>query len=268
MSVPDIRNEFAGRVTVVTGGGSGIGRAIAQRYGAAGGKVIVLGRREEPLKETVELIAAAGGSADYVQCDVRDAAAVAEAIDGVVAREGRIDGLVNNAAGNFVAPGESLSPNGWKAVIDIVLNGSFYATHAAAQHMLAAGSGSILNVIATYAWHGHPGTVHSAAAKGGIVAMTRTLAVEWAARGVRVNCIAPGPTETEGAGKALWGTDAARARVQGGVPAGRFASPEEIAESASFLMSDRADYITGEVLVVDGGQWLGKSVYTDEKGNS
>lgn len=265
MMIPDIRNEFSGRVAVVTGGGSGIGRAIAQRYGAAGGKVVVLGRREEPLKETVELIIGAGGSADFVSCDVRDAVGLAEAIDGVVAREGRIDVLVNNAAGNFVSPGENLSPNGWKAVIDIVLNGSFYATHAAAQHMLAAGSGSILNVIATYAWHGHPGTVHSAAAKGGIVAMTRTLAVEWAARGVRVNCIAPGPTETEGAGRALWGSDAARARVQGGVPAGRFASPEEIAESASFLLSDRADYVTGEVLVVDGGQWLGKSVYTDEK---
>lgn len=268
MTVPDIRNEFDQRVAVVTGGGSGIGRAIAQRYAAAGGKVVVLGRREDPLKETVDLIEAAGGCADFASCDVRDPALLAEVIDSVAASEGRIDALVNNAAGNFVSPGEDLSPNGWKAVIDIVLNGSFYATHAAAQHMLAAGSGSILNVIASYAWHGHPGTVHSAAAKGGIVAMTRTLAVEWAARGVRVNCIAPGPTETEGAGKALWGSDVARARVQGGVPAGRFARPEEIAESASFLMSDRADYITGEVLVVDGGQWLGKSVYTDEKAST
>lgn len=213
-------------MAVVTGGGSGIGRAIARRYAAAGGKVVVLGRHEDPLKETVDLI---------------------------------------QAAGNFVSPGESLSPNGWKSVIDIVLDGSFHATHAAAQHMLAAGSGSILNVIASCAWHGHPGTVHSAAAKGGIVAMTATLAVEWAARGVRVNCIAPGPTETEGAGKALWGSDVARARVQGGVPAGRFARPEDIAESAPLLMSDRADHITGEIRVVDGGQWLGKSVYTDEK---
>jgi NAD(P)-dependent dehydrogenase (short-subunit alcohol dehydrogenase family) len=130
--------------------------------------------------------------------------------------------------------------------------------------MLAQGSGSILNVIATYAWHGHPGTVHSAAAKGGVVAMTRTLAVEWAPRGVRVNCIAPGPTETEGAGRALWGTEDARARVLGGVPAGRFASPDEIAESAVYLLSDRADYVTGEVLVADGGQWLGKSIYAAE----
>ncbi|MFL4474084.1 SDR family oxidoreductase [Paeniglutamicibacter sp. MACA_103] len=262
MIVPDISTEFRGKVAVVTGGGSGIGRAIAQRYAAAGGKVVVLGRREEPLRETVRLITEAGGQADHVSCDVRDAPGVAEAIDAVVAREGRLDALVNNAAGNFVAAGEDLSPNGWKTVIDIVLNGTFYATNAAAKHMLAAGSGSILNVIATYAWHGHPGTVHSAAAKGGIVAMTRTLAVEWAARGVRVNCIAPGPTETEGAGAALWGTEAARARVLGGVPAGRFASPREIAESASYLLGPRADYITGEVMVVDGGQWLGKSVYT------
>ena len=265
MIVPDIREEFSGLVAVVTGGGSGIGRAIARRYAAAGGKVVVIGRREEPLAETVRLITEAGGQADYVSCDVRDAAGMAAAIDGVAAREGRIDALVNNAAGNFIVPGEDLSPNGWKAVIDIVLNGTFFATHAAAQHMLAAGSGSILNVIASYAWTGHPGTVHSAAAKGGIVAMTRTLAVEWAARGVRVNCIAPGPTETEGAGAALWGTDAARAKVLDGVPSGRFASPAEIAESASYLLSPRADYVTGEVMVVDGGQWLGKSTYTDER---
>lgn len=264
MTLSDLRSEFDGHVAVVTGGGSGIGRAIAQRYSEAGGKVIVVGRREDPLKETKSLIESAGGSADFVCCDVRDASALSDAIDGVVAREGRIDALVNNAAGNFVSPAENLSPNGWKAVIDIVLNGTFYATSAAARHMLAAGSGSILNVIATYAWHGHPGTVHSAAAKGGIVAMTRTLAVEWASHGVRVNCIAPGPTETEGAGRALWGSDAARARVQAGVPMDRFASPEEIAESASFLLSKRAGYVTGEVLVADGGQWLGKSIYTSE----
>ncbi|MDQ2851488.1 MAG: SDR family oxidoreductase [Actinomycetota bacterium] len=268
VTVPDISREFSGQVVVVTGGGSGIGRAIAERYSAAGGKAIVLGRREAPLRETVDRITAAGGLADFACCDMRDAAAVLKTIDDVVQREGRLDALVNNAAGNFVSPAEKLSPNGWKAVIDIVLNGSFYAARAAAPHMLAAGSGSILNVIATYAWHGHPGTVHSAAAKGGVVAMTRTLAVEWAGRGVRVNAIAPGPTETEGAGAALWGTDEARSRVQSGVPAGRFASPEEIAESACYLLSGRASYVTGEVLVVDGGQWLGKSIYTDERARS
>lgn len=256
--------EFTGQVALVTGGGSGIGRGIALRYAAGGGTVVVLGRRLEPLEETVRLAEAYGVSAAAVACDVRDSDAVTAAVDSVVANHGRIDALVNNAAGNFVCPAEDLSPGGWRAVVDIVLNGSFYATLAAAQHMLPAGRGAILNVIATYAWHGHPGTVHSAAAKGGVVAMTRTLASEWGGRGVRVNCIAPGPTETEGAGAALWPTDEDRTRVLGTVPAGRFTTPEEVAESAAFLLDHRrAGYVNGDVLTVDGGQWLGKSVYAD-----
>lgn len=259
----DTSTEFAGRVALITGGGSGIGRAIAQRWALAGGVAAVLGRRKEALDETVGLITAAGGRAEAVVCDVRDHAAVATAVDTLVAGHGRLDALVNNAAGNFVVPSEDLSPGGWKAVTDIVLNGTYYCTHAAARHMLAQGGGTVLNIIASYAWHGHPGTVHSAAAKGGVVAMTRTLAVEWGARGVRVNCLAPGPTETAGAGAALWGTEQARRDVLASVPANRFAEPAEIAESAAFLLSARAGYVTGEVLVADGGQWLGKSIYTD-----
>lgn len=259
----DTSTEFSGRVALITGGGSGIGRAIAQRWALAGGVAAVLGRRKEALDETVGLITAAGGRAEAVVCDVRDHEAVAAAVEGLVAGHGRLDALVNNAAGNFVVPSEDLSPGGWKAVTDIVLNGTYYCTHAAARHMLAHGGGTVLNIIAGYAWHGHPGTVHSAAAKGGVVAMTRTLAVEWGARGVRVNCLAPGPTETAGAGAALWGTEQARRDVLASVPANRFAEPAEIAESAAFLLSDRAGYITGEVLVADGGQWLGKSIYTD-----
>ncbi|MEU6285289.1 SDR family oxidoreductase [Streptomyces sp. NPDC047028] len=258
-------DEFRGQTALVTGGGSGIGRAIALRWAAGGGHVTVLGRREEALRGTVELIEAAGGAADAVACDVRDAAAVDDAVDQVAERHGRLDVLVNNAAGNFVVPGEQLSPGGWKAVIDIVLNGTFHCTRAAARHMLPRNRGAVLNVIAGYAWHGHPGTVHSAAAKGGVLAMTRTLAVEWAARGVRVNCIAPGPTETEGAAAALWPDRAARDRVLSSVPAGRFTTPDEVAESAAFLISDRAAYVTGDVLVVDGGQWLGKSIYTSAR---
>ena len=259
----DAATEFSGRVALITGGGSGIGRAIAQRWAQAGGVAAVLGRRKEALDETVSLITDAGGRAEAVVCDVRDHQAVAAAVDALVDGHGRLDALVNNAAGNFVVPSEDLSPGGWKAVTDIVLNGTYYCTHASARHMLAQGGGTVLNVIASYAWHGHPGTVHSAAAKGGVVAMTRTLAVEWGARGVRVNCLAPGPTETAGAGAALWGTEQARRDVLASVPANRFAAPAEIAESAAFLLSDRAGYITGEVLVADGGQWLGKSIYTD-----
>ncbi|MDK3255575.1 SDR family oxidoreductase [Blastococcus capsensis] len=255
--------EFSGQVALVTGGGSGIGRAIALRYAAGGGDVAVLGRRPEPLEETARMAEEFGVRTLVVPCDVRDPAAVTAAVDGVVAGLGRLDALVNNAAGNFISRAEELSPNGWRAVIDIVLNGTFHCTRATAPHMLAAGRGSILNVIASYAWHGHPGTVHSAAAKGGVLAMTRTLAAEWGSRGVRVNCISPGPTETEGAGAALWPTDEARARVLGSVPANRFTTPEEVAESAAFLLDDRrAGYVTGDVLSVDGGQWLGKVVYT------
>ncbi|HJR36895.1 MAG TPA: SDR family oxidoreductase [Nocardioidaceae bacterium] len=260
-------DEFAGQVALVTGGGSGIGRAIALRYAAGGGDVVVLGRREEPLEETARYAEKYGVQAGVVSCDVRNPDAVNEAVEEVVSRYGRLDALVNNAAGNFVCAAEDLSPNGWKAVIDIVLNGGFYCTRAAAQHMLPAGRGAILNVIASYAWHGHPGTVHSAAAKAGVLAMTRTLASEWGGRGVRVNCIAPGPTETEGAGAALWPTDEDRARVLGSVPAGRFTTPDEVAESAVFLLDNRrAGYVNGEVLTVDGGQWLGKVVYADSSG--
>lgn len=254
-------DDFTGKVALVTGGGSGIGRGIALEHASRGGTVVVMGRRPEPLAETVRMAQKLGAVAESVSCDVRDADAVTSAIDDVVARHGRLDALVNNAAGNFIVPGEDLSPGGWRAVIDIVLNGTFYCTRAAAQHMLAAGSGSILNVIATYAWHGHPGTVHSAAAKAGVLAMTRTLAVEWAGRGVRINCVAPGPTETEGAGAALWATPEDRERVLASVPAGRFTTPEEVAATAAFLLSDSAAYITGEVMTVDGGQWLGKQVY-------
>ncbi len=260
----DPRTEFAGQVALVTGGGSGIGRAIALRWAAGGGDIAVLGRRTEPLEETARLAAEHGVRTRVVSCDVRDAAAVTEAIDSVVADLGRLDAVVNNAAGNFVCPAEDLSPGGWRAVVDIVLNGTFHVTRAAAQHMLPAGRGAILNVIASYAWHGHPGTVHSAAAKGGVLAMTRTLAAEWGGRGVRVNCLAPGPTETEGAGAALWPTESDRERVLASVPAGRFTTPEEVAESAAFLLSHaRAAYVNGDVLSVDGGQWLGKTVYAD-----
>jgi NAD(P)-dependent dehydrogenase (short-subunit alcohol dehydrogenase family) len=257
--------DLHGRVAVVTGGGSGIGRAIALRYAAAGGTVTVLGRRPEPLEETRRLAERSGGVVRTASVDVRDADALTAAIDAVAARHGRLDALVNNAAGNFVVPAEELSPNGWRAVVDIVLNGTFFATRAAARHMLPAGDGAIVNVIASYAWHGHPGTVHSAAAKGGVLAMTRTLAAEWGSRGVRVNCLAPGPTETEGAGAALWPTPEARARVLSSVPAGRFTTPEEVAEAAFFLLEDRSRYITGTTMVIDGGQWLGRPVYGEPR---
>ena len=254
--------SFEGRAYIVTGGGSGIGRAIALRLVQAGASVAVVGRTQSRLSEVVEAAGPAGGAVLPVIADVRDPDAARAAVDAVTAEFGRIDGLVNNAAGNFVCPAEDLSTNGWRAVIDIVLNGTWNFTSAVGRELIAAGRpGSILSVVASYAWTGHPGTVHSAAAKAGVVTMMRTLAVEWARFGIRANCIAPGPTTTDGAGAALWATDEARSRVLESVPAGRFATPEEIGDVAAFLMSDQAAYISGDVLTVDGGQSLGRQVY-------
>ena len=222
MTAPDIRAEFADRVAVVTGGGSGIGRAIAVRWAAAGGTVAVLGRREEALNETVALAEQAGGTGIALPCDVRDAAAVDAAIDSVVERTGRLDALVNNAAGNFVVPGENLSPNGWKAVIDIVLNGTFYCTRAASRHMLAAGSGVDPQRDRHLRLARPPRHRPQRGSQG------RRRRDDAHARG-RVGCARrapqlhrPGSHRDRRAGAALWPTDEARSQVLSSVPAGPF----------------------------------------------
>lgn len=252
--------QFAGKVAVITGGGSGIGLGIAHRLAAGGATLALIGRDPDKLAR-----AQSGISAERVttrSLDVRDHDAVEEAFASIAAELGGLHILVNNAAGNFVVPAEEMSPRGFKAVVDIVLNGTFYCSRSFARLVKEQESGgAILNVIATYAWTGHPGVVHSAAAKAGVQAMTRTLAVEWARYGIRINCIAPGPTETEGAGAALWPTEQDRTSLTNSVPLKRFTTPEEVATSAAFLLSDDAGYITGDTLVVDGGQWLGKQVY-------
>lgn len=263
MNTTHVLNEdLTGRAYLVTGGGSGIGAAIARRLATQGASVTVAGRRKDKLDEVVDSITRLGGSAMAQPTDVRDPEQAELATSATVERFGRIDGLVNSAAGNFVVPAASLSPNGWRAVIDIVLNGTWNCTSAVGRELIAAGRpGSILNVVAAYAWTGHPGTVHSAAAKAGVLTMSKTLAVEWAEHGIRVNCIAPGPTLTEGAGAALWATPEEHDAVLASVPMGRFVEPDEVAGLASFLMSDRAGYVTGEVLTADGGQSLGKQIY-------
>jgi NAD(P)-dependent dehydrogenase (short-subunit alcohol dehydrogenase family) len=260
---------FADRVALVTGGGSGLGRAFALEFARLGAAVVIAGRRPEPLEETVGLIAERGGSALAHPTDVRDPEQVDALVTAGVERFGRLDVLVNNAAGNFVVKAEDLSPNGWRAVVAIVLDGGFLCSRAAGRQMMEQGDGgAILSVIASYAWTGGPGTVHSAAAKAGIVAMTRTLAVEWAPHGIRANCICPGPADTEGAGQALWPTEDDRKRVAASVPAGRLATPEEVAWWATALCSPFAGYITGETLTIDGGHWLEQESYMPALGKS
>jgi NAD(P)-dependent dehydrogenase (short-subunit alcohol dehydrogenase family) len=251
-----------GRVAVVTGGGSGLGRALALELARLGAGVTVAGRRPEPLAETVRLVEERGGRALAQPTDVREPEAVDALVERTVSDLGRLDVLVNNAAGNFVARAEDLSPNGWRAVVGIVLDGTFLCSRAAGRRMIEQGDGgAILSVIASYAWTGGPGTVHSAAAKAGVQALTRTLAVEWARHGIRVNCICPGPTDTEGAGAALWPSEEDRARVAATVPLGRLATPEEVAAWGAALLSPHAGYITGETLTIDGGHWLEQESY-------
>ncbi|MBV8117308.1 MAG: SDR family oxidoreductase [Candidatus Eremiobacteraeota bacterium] len=228
---------------------------MAQSFAREGAAVFVIGRRQDKLDETVASIRNDGGDAGAFAADVRDAAKVQEVVEGVVARSGRIDVLVNNAAGNFICPSEKLSPNGFKSVVDIVLLGTFNCTRCAFD-ALRTSKGAILNIVAAYAWSGEPGAVHSASAKAGVLAMTRTLASEWGRFGIRANAIAPGPIHTEGTDANLWSVADVEARVRRSVPLGRLGEPDDVARAALWLCSDEAAWISGATLSVDGAQWL------------
>jgi NAD(P)-dependent dehydrogenase (short-subunit alcohol dehydrogenase family) len=256
---------FEGRVAIVTGGATGIGFAVAQELARLGANVVLCSRKEENLGTAVEQVRSETGRADaatYHVLDVRDADAVEAMAAKVDADHGRIDILVNNAAGNFIVPAEQLSVNGWNSVIGIVLNGTFYCSSAVGKRMIERKNGGVmLNVIANYAWTGGPGVIHSASAKAGVLAMTRTLAVEWARHKIRVNAIAPGPVDTPGAAKRLFPDPMIMEGIRKTIPLRRFANLEEIANAAVYILSDFASYMTGENFVIDGGQWLSGADY-------
>lgn len=256
---------LAGRVVLITGGGTGLGRTIAERAARLGARIAIASRDPAHLAAAGDAIRAAGGESLESPTDVRDYRQVRALVARTLDRYGRLDALVNNAAGNFVRPAERLPETAFANVVDIVLNGGFYAARAAGRALIAQGEGgAILNVLATYAWTGGPGTVHSACAKAGLLAMTRTLAVEWARHGIRVNGLAPGPLATEGASARLWPSDALEERVRRAIPLGRFAELAEVADAALYLLSDHASYVTGEVLTLDGGGWLGRGILAGE----
>lgn len=247
---------LAGQVILVTGGGTGLGRAMAERFASLGAAVGILGRRPAPLEETVAALHAFGVPAAFASADVREPAAVTSAVDQLEAALGPLTGLVNNAAGNFLSPAEDLSPNAFDAVTKIVLYGTFHATTEVGRRWIDRGHpGHILSIVTTYAWMGSAFVLPSACAKAAVLAMTRSLAVEWATYGIRSNAIAPGPFPTEGAFSRLLPPpmleDARRA-----IPLGRFGEPQELADLAAFMFAPGASYINGECVVIDGGEWL------------
>jgi NAD(P)-dependent dehydrogenase (short-subunit alcohol dehydrogenase family) len=256
MYQPDL---LKGRAILITGGGTGLGRSMALRFAELGARLFLLGRREEPLKETCAAIRAAGGAAGFAACDVRDAAAVEAAMEAAWKESGAIDTLVNNAAGNFLARTEKLTPNAFHAVVGIVLHGTFFCTQACGRRWIAAGSGgTVLNIVTTYASSGAGSAfvVPSACAKAGVLAMTRSLAVEWARHRIRLNAIAPGPFPTEGAWSRLIPSQELEQRMLRAHPMKRFGRHDELADLAVYLISPQAEYVNGDCVTIDGAQWL------------
>ncbi len=247
-----------GKTIIVTGGSSGMGEAIAARFCQVGANVVISGRNKERLKRAKEKMETFRGQVLAVGMDVREVEQVEEMVRLTKETFGRIDYLVNNAAGNFVVPAEELSFNGWHAVVNIVLNGTWYCSQTVAKEWIAhRQKGAILNIVATYAWTGAAGVVHSAAAKAGVLAMTQTLAVEWGSKfGIRVNAIAPGAIQDTGGAEKLIANQKMAQKIQEQIPLKRFGRPEEVAGLAHYLLSDEAQYINGECVTIDGGFWL------------
>ncbi len=262
---------YDGQVALITGGGSGIGRGIADLLAALGAHVVLASRKLERVEAAAAEIRAAGGKATGVALDVRDHDLVQKTITEVHATHGRIDVLVNNAAGNFYAPSETLSSNAWKSVIEIDLYGTFFCSQAVLPFMRAQGGGAIVSISMTLHYRGWPLMAHATAAKAGVDALTRTLAVEWAKDKVRVNAIAPGPIPTEGVRKAFTPPPSADgvpdvfavekamdSYAKKMIPLQRWGAPADIANMVAFLASPAGSWITGAIMVVDGGEWLAK----------
>ncbi len=246
-----------GKTILITGGGTGLGKSMAQRCAELGANLVIASRKLTVLETAAEDLRRTGAKVMVVQCDVRKPTQVQNMVQEILRKFGRINGLVNNAAGNFISPTENLTEGGFKVIVDIVLNGTFNVTHAVGKSMIKAGGGTVLNIVTTYAWTGSGYVVPSACAKAGILALTRSLAVEWAKYGIRTNAIAPGPFPTEGAWNRLVppGLGIEKA-MKNKIPLKRFGEHRELADLAVFLLCDGSGFINGEVVTIDGGEWL------------
>jgi len=250
------KDLLKGKKILVTGGGTGLGRSMADKYAELGAELVLCGRRKEKLDEAAEdMTKKYGAKVSAIPCDIR----VAEAIEDMIAevwRSGPLDGLVNNAAGNFISQTKDLSPRAFDAIANIVFHGTFYMTNSVGKRWIAEKrKGSVLSILTTWVWTGSPFVVPSAMSKAGVAAMTKSLAVEWGHYGIRLNAIAPGPFPTEGAWARL------SPRGDGGdykerIPLGRVGNHSELANMAAFMMADEVEYLSGEVIALDGAQWL------------
>jgi 2,4-dienoyl-CoA reductase [(3E)-enoyl-CoA-producing], peroxisomal len=261
---------FDGQVALITGGATGIGFGIAELLGSLGAHVVIASRNQEHLDTAAASLQKAGARVSVATVDVREPERVKAMVEQVQRERGRIDILVNNAAGNFYAPSESMSPNAWKAVVEIDLNGTFFCSQAVFPVMKAQGGGRIISISMTLHYRGWPLMAHATAAKAGIDALTRTLALEWARHGIRVNAVAPGPIPTEGVRKAFTPPSAGGAPdvfaveraledyAKKSIPLRRWGTPADIANAIAFLASPAGDWVTGSIFVVDGGEWLAR----------
>ena len=246
-----------GKKIVVTGGGTGLGKSMATRFAELGADLVITSRRQNVIDETAKNLRELGGKVLAISCDVRDPEQVESMVEQTVSEFGTIDILLNNAAGNFISPTENLSSNAFRTIVDIVLNGTFHCTQAVGKVMRKNKSGVILNIVTTYAWTGSGYVVPSACAKAGVLAMTRSLAVEWAKYGIRTAAIAPGPFPTKGAWSRLAPPGLGiEKKMKERIPLKRVGEHIELANLATYLISDQAAYINGEVDTIDGGEWI------------
>lgn len=250
------KDLLKGKNILITGGGTGLGKSMALRFAELGANLIITGRRQEVLEAAAKELEAKGAKVFFKTSDVRKYDEVEAVFDEAEKALGPLNILVNNAAGNFISPTELLSPNAFNSVVGIVLNGTFHCTQAAGRRWInQQRGGRILNICTTYAWTGSAYVVPSACAKAGVLAMTRSLAVEWGKYGIRLNAVAPGPFPTEQAWENLVPPNFEQ-KWMSRIPLRRAGRHEELANLASYLVSDFADYINGEVVTIDGGEWI------------